>query len=113
MYCTDFDCDLSPKSEEDPEQETDGWVQTSKLWMTPNKIINVYFINPKVLEGWKVGDTNNRMTVDDILTWAAEWSSGLVLCTGIPTFVKTDLVEESNVRVSFKGESVVQAVCFN
>ena len=97
-YCTGFDCDESSELE-----ETDGWVQTSKLWKTRDKI-KVHFLTPKVLEGWKIGSTTNRMTVDDILSWAAEWTRELV--PAIPKFVKTDSAEESDIRVAFKGESI-------
>lgn len=107
-FCTGPECeDYSDSGDETagddiPEGAAGAWVQTSKMWRTRDQL-KVHFLNPEALEGWKIG--NAPMNVDNILAWAAEWSSALA--PEIPTFVRKDTARNSDVRVSFKCEPLL------
>ena len=68
----------------------------SKVW-EGRQVLRVYFMNPKVLEGWKC--EGKKMTTDMIMEWAGAWEQA----PSAPQFEVTPKVDKADVRVKFSG----------
>ena len=59
-------------------------------------------MDEQILENWSVDRAT--MNVDNILGWAAEWNTQLA--PNIPKFIKEDVIERADIRVSFGSKGV-------
>ncbi len=84
-----------------PDNTAAAYVTTTKMWRRKTAL-RVYFMDEQILENWSVDRAT--MNVDNILGWAAEWNTQLA--PNIPKFIKEDVIERADIRVSFGSKGV-------
>ncbi|XP_064383884.1 uncharacterized protein LOC135332900 [Halichondria panicea] len=94
-------CSTGPECEPLPLQaETEhhdgaaAVVQCEKVWQ--REILKVYFMNPPVLDSWRIG-----VTTQQILDWANEAWRKDPMNSNIPEFNLCEVLNKADIRVKF------------
>ncbi len=99
-------CSTGPECEPLPLQaETEhhdgaaAVIKCEKVWQ--REILKVYFMNPPVLDSWRIG-----VTTQQILDWANEAWRKDPMNSNIPEFNLCEVLNKADIRVKFAGKPI-------